>query len=64
MAVEFDTEEGRTISGTVARLNQKTATVLSTAGWRVSPSLLRPVSVAQGSEAASRIVVMLRRRHS
>jgi hypothetical protein len=65
MAVEFDTDDGRTISGTVARLNQKTATVLSTAGrWRVSPSQLRPVSVAQGSEAASRIVAMPRRRHS
>ena len=65
MAVEFDTDDGRTISGTVARLNQKTATVLSTAGsWRVGPSLLRPVSVTQGSEAASRIVAMPRRRHS
>src|SRR5438132_12076948 len=51
MAVEFDTDEGRTISGTVARLNQKTATVVSAAGrWRVSPSLLRPASVAQESE--------------
>jgi len=29
MAVEFDTDDGRTISGTVARLNQKTATVVS-----------------------------------
>ena len=57
MAVEFDTDDGRTISGTVARLNQRTATVVSAAGrWRVSPSLLRPASVAQESAAASRIV--------
>ena len=65
MAVEFDSDDGRTISGTVARLNQKTATVVSAAGrWRVSPSLLRPASVAQESAAASRIVAMPRRRQS
>jgi len=65
MAVEFDTDDGRTISGTVARLNQKTATVVSAAGrWRVSPSLLRLASVAQESMAASRVVTMPRRRQS
>jgi hypothetical protein len=38
MMVEFDAEDGRTITGTVARLNQKTATVIAAAGcWRVSP---------------------------
>lgn len=63
MAVEFDTDDGRTISGTVARLNQKTATVVSATGrWRVSPSLLRLASVAQKSTAASRILAMPRRR--
>jgi hypothetical protein len=42
MVVEFETEDGRTISGTVARLNQRTATVVAASGrWRVSPSLLR-----------------------
>ena len=65
MAVEFDSDDGRTISGTVARLNQKTATVVSAAGrWRVSPSLLRRASVEQASTAASRIVAMPRRRQS
>jgi len=63
MAVEFDTDDGQTISGTVARLNQKTATVVSAAGrWRVSPSLLRAASVAQESAAPARIVAMPRRR--
>jgi hypothetical protein len=65
MTVEFSTDDGRTLSGTVARLNQKTATVVSAAGrWRVSPSLLRPASGAQESAAASRIVPMPRRRQS
>jgi hypothetical protein len=42
MIVEFDTDDGRRISGTVARLNQRTATVVTASGrWRVSPSLLR-----------------------
>ena len=62
MTLEFDTDDGRTISGTVARLNQRTATVVSEAGrWRVSPSLLRPVSVVHNS-TASRVVAMPRRR--
>jgi hypothetical protein len=63
MGVEFDAEDGRTITGTVARLNQKTATVITAAGrWRVSPSLLRPVPVAHGSAAPpSRVVAMPRR---
>lgn len=62
MAVEFD-EDGRTITGTVARLNQKTATVITATGrWRVSPSLLRPASVAYGSAApGSRVIAMPRR---
>lgn len=64
MTVEFALDDGRAITGTVARLNQKTATVVTAAGrWRVSPALLRPVSQAQGSNTpASRIVAMPRRR--
>jgi hypothetical protein len=63
MSVEFDTDDGRTISGTVARLNQRTATVIGEAGrWRVSPSLLRPVPVARDTAQASRIVALPRRR--
>lgn len=63
MTVEFDTDEGRTISGTVARLNQKTATVVTAAGrWRVGPSLLRPASEAPASRtSAARLVAMPRR---
>jgi hypothetical protein len=64
MPVEFDTEDGRTISGTVARLNQKTATVVKVSGrWRVSPALLRPTSLAHDRNApASRVLSMPRRR--
>ena len=63
MTVEFALDNGRAITGTVARLNQ-TATVVTAAGrWWVSPALLRPVSRAQGSNTpASRIVAMPRRR--
>ena len=63
MAVEFDADDGRTISGRVARLNQKTATVVSAAGrWRVSPALLRLMPIGQESAPPSRIVEMPRRR--
>jgi hypothetical protein len=63
MAVEFDMDDGRTIGGTVARLNQKAATVVSASGrWLVSPSMLRPASLTHESPAASRIVAMPRRR--
>ena len=64
MTVEFALDDGRTITGTVARLNQKTATVVTATGrWRLSPALLRPVSQAHGSSTpASRIVAMPRRR--
>ena len=61
MTVEFDTDDGRTISGTVARLNQRTATVVTAAGrWRVSPRLLRQASVAHRS-STPRVVAMPRR---
>jgi hypothetical protein len=63
MVVEFDTDDGRTISGTVARLNQRTATVVTPSGrWRVSPSLLRAAGAAQDAGMRSARVVTLRRR--
>jgi hypothetical protein len=63
MIVEFDTDDGRTISGTVARLNQRTATVVTSSGrWRVSPSLLRAATAPQGTATRSARVVALRPR--
>jgi hypothetical protein len=63
MMVEFDAEDGRTITGTVARLNQKTATVIAAAGrWRVSPAFLRPVTAVNGSATPARRVVAMPRR--
>jgi hypothetical protein len=64
MAVEFETDEGRVIRGTVARLNQRTATVVSASGsWRVSPSLLRAAQALETSHApAPRVVAMPRRQ--
>ena len=65
MTVEFDIDDGRTISGTVARLNQKTATVVSTVGrCRVRPARFLPACVVQKSTAATRIIAMSRRRQS
>lgn len=61
MVVEFDTDDGRTISGTVARLNQRTATVVTTSGrWRVSPSLLRAAAAPHDAGMRSARVVALR----
>ena len=63
MAVQFDTDDGRTISGTVARLNQRTATVVTPSGrWRVSPSLLRAADASQSAGPRSARVVALRAR--
>lgn len=64
MVVEFDTDDGRTVSGTVARLNRQTATVVAASGrWRVSPSRLRVVNAPQASKASeSRVVAMPPRR--
>lgn len=63
MVVEFDTEDGRTISGTVARLNQRTATVVTASGrWRVNPSLLRAAAALRDGAMRSARVVTLRRR--
>jgi hypothetical protein len=54
MTVEFDTDDGRTVSGTVARLNQRTATIVGPSGrWRVSPSLLRAATLL--SKEATRV---------
>jgi hypothetical protein len=60
MAVEFDTDDGRTVSGTVARLNRQTATIVAASGrWRVSPSRLRMAHVRKESTAPeSRVVAM------
>jgi len=64
MIVEFDTDDGRTISGTVARLNQRTATVVTTSGrWRVSPGLLRPARMPQSKTHPSRVVALPRREN-
>jgi len=64
MTVEFDTDDGRTVRGTVARINRQTATVVAESGrWRVSPSLLRTVEPQRASTAPpSRIVTMQPRR--
>lgn len=63
MAVEFDTDDGRTVSGTIARLNQRTATVVSGQGrWRVSPSLLRAPDASDASTRAGRVLPMPPRR--
>jgi hypothetical protein len=63
MVVEFDADDGRTISGTVARLNQRTATVVAASGrWRVSPGLLRPATVPQAKAGPPRVVALPRRQ--
>ena len=64
MVVEFDTDDGRTVSGTVARLNQRTATTVTASGrWRVSPSLLRVLDAPQASTGSGRRVVAMPPRH-
>lgn len=57
MRVEFTTDDGRTIEGTITKLNRRTATLCSEAGghWRVSPSLLRPVASTTNRAAPSRV---------
>jgi hypothetical protein len=47
--VSFTPEPGRTLVGTVVRLNQKTATVCTRDGerWRVAPSLLSRTADAE-----------------
>jgi hypothetical protein len=59
MVVEFETDDGRMVSGTIARLNRRTATIVTAAGrWRVSPSLLR-VAATSASTASTRSVVAM-----
>jgi len=61
MTVEFRTEDGRTVRGTVSRLNRQTVTVVGPSGqWRVTPSLLQAVSHSE----PSRVVSMPPRRGS
>jgi hypothetical protein len=56
MRVEFTTDDGRTLQGEITRLNRKTATVCCNPSghWRVTPTLLRPITNAPGSDAAQR----------
>lgn len=59
-AVEFQADDGRTVSGTIARLNRRTATVATASGsWRVSPSLLRVVDAPHASTASGSHVVQM-----
>ena len=53
MRVEFTTDEGRTLEGEIVRLNRKTATVCCNPSghWRVSATLLRPISRARAPAA-------------
>ena len=64
MVVEFHTDDGQRRTGTVARLNRRTATIVAASGrWRVSPSLLRAVDTSQASTGSdSRVVQMPTRR--
>jgi hypothetical protein len=60
MLVEFDTDGGRTVSGTVARLNRQTATIVAASGrWRVSPSRLRVINAPQASTGSESAVVAM-----
>jgi hypothetical protein len=63
MVVEFDADDGRTVSGTIARLNQRTATVVTASGrWRVSPGLLRPAKASSTTTQSPRIVALPHRQ--
>jgi hypothetical protein len=65
MTVEFSADDGRVIRGTIARLNRRTATVVTTASgsWRVSPSLLRVVDETAAPAASPRVLPMQAHRH-
>ena len=65
MAVEFETDDGRMVSGTIARLNRRTATVVTAAGrWRVAPSLLRVAATSASTASTSRVVAMPARQRN
>lgn len=61
MRVEFTTDDGRILQGEITRLNRKTATVCCNPSghWRVSPSLLRPVTDALGSSPPAARVLLI-----
>jgi hypothetical protein len=62
MAVEFDTDDGRTVTGTIARLNQRTARVVTASvRWRVSPGLLRRAKTSHSHTQSTRVVALPRR---
>jgi hypothetical protein len=62
MVVEFDTDDGRTVTGTIARLNQRTATVVTASGrWRASPGLLRPTKAPHTNTQSPRVIALPRR---
>ena len=62
MVVEFDTDDGRTVTGTIARLNQRTATVVTASGrWRASPGLLRPTKTPHTNTQSPRVIALPRR---
>lgn len=64
MVVEFDTDDGHTVRGTVARLNRQTATIVAASGrWRVSPSLLRVADAQRSPAASGSHVVVMSPRH-
>ena len=59
LTVEFDTDDGRRLRGTITRLNRQTATILTSGGqWRVSPSRLRAVDAETPAAGAARVVRM------
>jgi hypothetical protein len=64
MVVEFHTDDGQRRTGTVARLNRRTVTIVTASGrWRVSPSFLRAVDTSHASTGSdSRVVQMPTRR--
>jgi hypothetical protein len=68
MSVDFATDDGRTIRGSIARLNRRTATIVTATGsWRVSPSLPRAAGVDDAaapaaSSGAARVLPMPRAR--
>jgi hypothetical protein len=62
MVVEFDTDDGRTVTGTIARLNQRTATVVTASGrWRASPGFLRPTKTPHTNTQSPRVIALPRR---
>jgi hypothetical protein len=63
MVVEFDADDGRIVTGTIARLHQRTATIVTASGrWRVSPGLLRPAKTPHTNTPSPRLIPLPRRR--